>query len=119
MNEAAKTFEDLKVWKKSHELVLDIYRTTRQFPKDETFALTSQIRRAAVSTPSNIVEGFNRRGKADKLKFYNYSEASVEEVRYQLLLAHDLEYADTRALQDDCREVYRMITAYAGAIRKD
>lgn len=115
--EPAKTFEDLIVWQKAHELTLDVYRVTRSFPKEEMFGLTSQIRRAAVSAPSNIVEGFNRYGNADKAKFYNYSEASLEEVRYQLLLPHDLEYADTTALQDKAKEVKRILHSYSENVR--
>jgi len=117
MSEPAKTFEDLKVWRKAHALVLEVYRATREFPKEELFGLTSQIRRAAVSIPSNIVEGFNRQGNSDKMKFYNYSESSLEEVRYQLLLAEDLDYADTTSLQKSCKEVYRMLTAYTRTLK--
>lgn len=114
---AARTFEDLVVWQKAHTLVLEVYRTTNAFPKDEIFGLTSQVRRAAVSVPSNIVEGFNRNGNADKLKFYNYSDASLEETRYQLMLAHDLEYADTTELQESCKEVRRILSAYTAKIK--
>lgn len=112
MGEMAKTFEDLVVWQKAHALVLEVYRATAHFPKEEIFGLTSQLRRAAVSIPSNMVEGFNRNGKADKLKFYNYSEASIEEARCQLMLAHELEFADTLPLQESCKEITRILTAY-------
>jgi len=116
-SETAKTFEDLVVWQKAHALVLDVYRVTTQFPKEEIFGLTSQLRRAAVSVPSNIVEGFNRLGKADKLKFYNYSEASLEETRYQLMLAQDLKFADPPSLQERCKEVMRILTAYVRKLK--
>jgi len=115
--ERAKTFEDLIVWQKAHALVLDVYRVSKDFPKEEIYGLTSQLRRAAVSIPSNIVEGFNRLGTADKLKFYNYAEASLEEARYQLLLADDLEFADTKSLQENCKEVMRILTAYKRSIK--
>lgn len=117
MGEPAKTFEDLIVWQKAHELVLDVYRVTRSFPKEEVFGLTSQIRRAAVSAPSNIVEGFNRWGTEDKARFYNYSEASLEEVRYQLLLSADLGYADTTELQEKAKETKRILHSYIEAVR--
>lgn len=117
MGEMARTFEDLVVWQKAHALVLDVYRATARFPKEEIFGLTSQLRRAAVSISSNIVEGFNRNGKADKLKFYNYSEASIEETRYQLMLAHDLKFADTLPLQENCKEVTRILTAYVRSMK--
>ena len=70
MANPARTFEDLIVWQKAHAMVLSIYRVSSQFPKEEIFGLTSQIRRAAVSVTSNIVEGFNRNGIADKLNPY-------------------------------------------------
>lgn len=67
----AKTFEDLVVWQKAHRFVLRAYQLTRSFPRDEQFGLTSQLRRAAVSVPSNIAEGFKPSGKLDKLRFCN------------------------------------------------
>lgn len=80
------------VWRKSHQLVLDIYRITRGFPSDEKFGLTSQLRRAAVSVSANIVEGFRKRTKKDKANYYNIAHGSLEEVKYYLLLAKDLKY---------------------------
>ena len=74
----ARTFQDLIVWRKSHDFVLKIYRLTGAFPEHELFGLISQIRRSAVSIPANIAEGFKRKGKANKLKFYNISQASLE-----------------------------------------
>ncbi|MGB0154119.1 MAG: four helix bundle protein [Verrucomicrobiales bacterium] len=114
---AAKTFEDLIVWQKAHALVLDVYRLTKSFPKEEIFGLTSQLRRAVVSVTSNIVEGFNREGKADKLKFYNYADASLEETRYQLRLSHDLKYGDTTRLQEQSKEVRRILSSYTSTIK--
>jgi four helix bundle protein len=114
----AKTFEDLLVWQKAHKLVLEIYKLTRTFPQDELFGLTSQIRRAAVSVPANIAEGFKRKGKADKLRFFNISQASLEEVRYYLILAQDLGYADTASLKTNVDEISRMLDAYMKSIRR-
>ncbi len=85
-------FEDLEVWQRAHELVLDVYRLTADFPDHEKYGLVSQMRRAAVSIPANIAEGFRRRGRRDKIHFYNISQGSLEEVRYFLRLASDLEY---------------------------
>ena len=115
----AKTFEDLVVWQKSHKLVLKIYRLTQSFPRNELFGLVSQIRRSAVSVPANIAEGFRRKGKADKLRFFNISQASLEETRYYLILTNDLEYADSRQLLGDLDEVGRILNAYMKSIGKD
>lgn len=73
---AAKSFQDLVVWQKAHTFVLRVYQVTTEFPADERFGLTSQFRRAAVSIPANIAEGFRKSGKADKLRFYNISQGS-------------------------------------------
>ena len=115
----AKTFEDLVVWQKSHSLVLKIYRLTQSFPRNELFGLVSQIRRSAVSVPANIAEGFRRKGKADKLRFFNISQASLEETRYYLILTNDLEYADSKQLLGDLDEVGRILNAYMKSIGKD
>src|SRR5690348_13560194 len=71
---AARTFQDLVVWRKAHELVLAVYSFTAGFPKQETYGLALQMRRAAVSVPANIAEGFRRRGKADKARYMNMAE---------------------------------------------
>ena len=112
----AQSFEDLLVWQKSHAWVLKIYRLTENFPKQETFGLTSQLRRAAVSVPANIAEGFKKRGDKDKARFYNISQGSLEECRYYLILARDLRYGETQSLMQDADEIGRMLAAYAHAI---
>ncbi|MBN2589774.1 MAG: four helix bundle protein [Sedimentisphaerales bacterium] len=75
MNKTSKSFQDLIVWQKSHEFVIDIYKLTVGFPKTEVYGLTSQFRRAAVSIPANIAEGFKKKGKADKMRYYNIAQA--------------------------------------------
>lgn len=85
-------FEQLEVWQEAHELVLTVYRVTKQFPTEERYGLVSQMRRAAVSIPANIAEGFKRRGLQDKIRFYNTAEGSLEELKYFLILAKDLAY---------------------------
>src|SRR5256885_2238585 len=92
---AARTFQDLVVWRKAHELVLAVYSLTAGFPKEETYGLALQMRRAAVSVPANIAEGFRRRGKADKPRYMNMAGASLEESRYYLILQKDPGYSDT------------------------
>ena len=114
---AASSFEELEVWKKAHAMVLGVYRATNQFPKHELYGLSSQLRRAAVSVPANIAEGFRRRGIADKLKFYNISQASLDECLYYFILASDLDYADTRHLTQAGEEVSRMLNSYILRIR--
>lgn len=95
MRKPAKTFEDLLVWQKAHRLVLEIYKTTQTFPKVESYGLTAQFRRAAVSIPANIAEGFTRKTKPEKARFMNIAQGSLEECRYYMIVANDLEYGDT------------------------
>ncbi len=95
----SNTFIDLLVWQKAHHFVLSIYKLTKDFPQEEKYGLTVQFRRAAVSIAANIVEGYRRRGAKDKLKFYNYAQASLEECRYFLILSKDLEYASDFEVQ--------------------
>ncbi len=85
-------FQDLLVWQKAHEFVLLTYRHTKEFPSDEKYGLVSQMRRAAVSIPANIAEGFIKRGQPDKIRFYNIAQGSLEESKYYLVLAQDLGY---------------------------
>jgi four helix bundle protein len=113
---AARTFQDLVVWQKAHRLVLAIYKFTAHFPKSETYGLALQMRKAAVSIPANIAEGFRRRGKPDKVRFLNISEASLEESRYYLILSKDLGYGDTGVILDSLEEVSRLLNAYSKAI---
>jgi four helix bundle protein len=104
------------VWRKAHELVLAVYSFTATFPKEETYGLALQMRTAAVSVPANIAEGFRRRGKADKARYMNMAEASLEESRYYLILAQDLGYGDATSLKTSLEEVSRLLNAYASAI---
>jgi four helix bundle protein len=113
----AQSFRDLLVWRKAHQFVIGIYKLSAQFPKQETFALALQLRRAGVSIPANIAEGFGRRGRADKARFMNIAEGSIEECRYYLILANDLGYGSTDELTSLLEEVSRMLHAYAIALR--
>jgi len=113
---AARSFRDLLVWRKAHELVLSVYAFTAGFPKQETYGLASQMRRAAVSVPANIAEGFRRRGKPEKARYMNIAEGSLEESRYYLILAQDLGYGDTTQLVSAPEDVSRLLGAYAAAI---
>ena len=117
--EAAKRFTDLIVWQKAHKFVLSVYRLTSDFPKEEIYGLTSQIRRAAVSIAANIVEGFKKTGAADKIRYLNISQGSLEECRYYLILANDLSYGSTDILYEQIDEVAKLLAAYSNAVKKN
>jgi four helix bundle protein len=113
---AAKTFRDLIVWRKAHQYVLSIYSFTKGFPREETYGLSSQLRRAAASIAANIAEGFRKRGRADKVRFMNMAEGSIEESRYYLILAQDLGYGHTDELMSSLEESSRLLHGYSKAI---
>jgi four helix bundle protein len=119
MANISQSFQDVLVWQKAHAFTLALYRATDGFPKHEQFALTSQLRRAAVSVPSNFVEGFRKRTTPDKLKFYNIAQGSADECLYQLILANDLGYVDTTALQADLAEVSRLLQSYMTSLERN
>jgi four helix bundle protein len=112
----ARTFRELLVWQKAHQFVLGVYPFTSSFPKHEIYGLSNQFRRAAVSIAANIAEGFRRRGRADKARFMNLAEASLDECRYYLILATDLRYGDCAELVALLEEVDRLLIAYARAL---
>jgi four helix bundle protein len=112
----ARTFRDLIVWQKAHHFVLAVYRYTRRFPKEEIYSLSSQFRRAAVSTPANIAEGFKKRSRSDKARFMNIAQGSLEECRYYLILAEDLGYGDNHILMSQLEEVSKLLESYSRAI---
>ncbi len=85
-------FTDLIVWQEAHQFVLMVYDITKTYPSEEKYGLVSQMRRASVSVPANIAEGFKRQGIQDKIRFYNIAEGSLEEVKYFLILSKDLNY---------------------------
>jgi four helix bundle protein len=87
-----KSFTDLYAWKEAHKLVIMIYKTTELFPQKETFGLTNQLRRAAVSISSNIAEGFSRNTNKDKFQFYTMAQGSLTELQNQILVARDVDY---------------------------
>jgi four helix bundle protein len=91
--------------------VLEIYRITKQFPKSEVFGLTAQMRRTAVSIPANIAEGFKNRTPREKIRILNISQGSLEESRYYLMLAEDLDCANTGMFLPKLEEVSRMLEA--------
>ena len=92
---AVEKFADLMVWQEAHKFVLMVYGITQNYPNEEKYGLVSQMRRAAVSIPANIAEGFKRHGIRDKIRFYNIAEASLEEEKYFLILSKDDSTAKT------------------------
>lgn len=92
-------YHDLIVWRVAHEFVLEIYRCTEKFPKQELFGLVSQLRRAAVSIPTNIVEGHGRKSIKEQLNFCFISRGSLRECNYLIELAHDLKYLTFEELE--------------------
>jgi four helix bundle protein len=116
MREPAKTFEDLLVWQKAHSFVLAVYRISGTFPKHEIFGLTSQFRRAAVSIAANIAEGFRKRSNADKIRFYNIAQGSLEECRYYLILTKDPEYSDISEAKLLLQEVSKLLQTYSQSV---
>ncbi len=93
-NTFSRSFKDLECWQKAHEFVKAVYVVTKGFPEDERFGLTSQFRRAAVSIAANICEGYKKLSKADKLRFMNIAQGSLEECRYYIILSLDNDYID-------------------------
>ncbi len=116
--EPARSFQDLLVWQKAHKFVLGVYRLSESFPKPEIYGLTSQLRRAAVSIPANIAEGFRKKGIPDKSGFMNIAQGSLEECRYYLILAQDLECGHTNLLANDLEEVSRLLNAYHRSLQQ-
>ena len=94
-----KAFTDLNAWKESHSLVLMLYKATKNFPKDEMFGLTSQMRRAAVSITSNIAEGFGRQTYKEKVQFYYMAQGSLTELKNQVIIARDIGYLEDANFQ--------------------
>ena len=115
-------YRKLKVWEKAHGFTLVVYKVTCAFPREEMYGLTSQIRRCAVSVPSNIVEGCGRGSNPELVKFLHYALGSANELEYQLLLSRDLGYVSTEAhatLAASALEIKRMLAALIVTIKED
>jgi len=117
-----RDFHDLKVWGKAHQLVLGIYQASAGFPRSEVYALTSQMRRAAISIASNIAEGCGRKTETEFARFLQIAMGSASEVQYHLLLARDLgffRYTVFQPLDSELTEVKRMLTALMQKLNAD
>ena len=118
-NAVTYSFENVLAWQKAHAFVLLTYRVTRHFPEDEKFGLTSQFRRAAVSIEANIAEGYKKLSKADKLRFFNISQGSLEECRDYHILSRDLSYlhaGEFEQLHQSIEETSKFLNSYCKAI---
>jgi four helix bundle protein len=121
LNKEIKTFEDLEAWRFGHSLVLEVYKITKGFPKEELYGIISQLRRAALSITSNIAEGFSRYHYNDKIRFYYNARGSVSEVKNCLILSKDLQYITKekcKNLLEDAEKVLRMINGLIRSIEK-
>jgi four helix bundle protein len=117
-----KAFRQLNVWEKSHQLALAIYQSTAKFPKEELYGLTSQIRRASMSIPTNIAEGCGRNSNAEFARFLQIAIGSAGETEYQLLLSHDLGFLNKEQydkLSIDVTEVKRRLASLPKTLRAD
>jgi four helix bundle protein len=115
------TFRNLLIWQKAMNLVTKLYKTTRQFPKEEVFGLTSQLRRCSVSIPSNIAEGYGRGSNPELIRFLNISTGSLFELQTQLEIAYNIEYLDEdifKSLCDDTRELEIMLVSFTNKIKE-
>jgi four helix bundle protein len=118
MNKNAVRFQDLEVWQRAHNLVLETYKITKGFPDDEKFGLVSQMRRAGISIAANIAEGFKKRGLRDKANFYNISQGSLEELKYYIILSKDLGYVqENEKFLSNSDEVGRMLYGLVNSIK--
>jgi len=107
-------FQDLKVWQRSHALVLTVYRLTAKFPAEERFGLVGQLRRAALSVPTNIAEGSKRQSGQEYGRFLNIAEGSLAEAEYLLIVSRDLAFTTSSIVQpllDEISELARMLHA--------
>ena len=117
-----QNFRNLKVWEKAHALTLEIYKSSKTFPRDEMYGLNSQMRRASASIGANIAEGSCRRGDVDFARFLQMADGSASELEYHLLLARDLDLlkiADYQRLSVEAVEVKRMLASLMQKLRAD
>ncbi|MFQ6071305.1 MAG: four helix bundle protein [Methanosarcinales archaeon] len=116
-----KRFEDLKVWQKSHEFVIEVYKITQQFPMDEKFGLISQIRRSAVSIAANIAEGSKRQHLKEYIQMLYIAQGSLAETKYYLLLSRDLKYLNNIKYQElfnQSEDIGKMLSGLINSLKK-
>jgi len=116
-----QSFKDIYAWQKAHAFVVMVYQTTKDFPSFERYGLCSQFQRAAVSIPANIAEGYRKDGMADKLRFLNIAQGSLEECRYYILLSYDLNYINNdlyNIMNASIEETSKLLNAYYRGIKE-
>ena len=116
-----KSFKEIFAWQRAHSFVISVYQVTKDFPQHERFALCSQFQRAAVSIAANIAEGYRKDGIADKLRFLNTAQGSLEECRYYILLSYDLNYIDLETYNNmnvSLEETSKLLNAYYRGIKE-
>ncbi len=99
-----ESFTDLEVWRQGHKLALLVYKLTKDFPSEERYSLTDQMRRCSLSITSNIAEGFSRQGKKEKMQFYFMAKGSLTELQNQLLFSRDIKYITNKLFQDAAQQ---------------
>ena len=116
-----QSFKEIYAWQKAHAFVVSVYQATKDFPQYERYGLCSQFQRAAVSIPANIAEGYRKDGMADKLRFLNIAQGSLEECRYYILLSYDLNYIDKdiyNIMNASIEETSKLLNAYYRGIKE-
>jgi four helix bundle protein len=117
-NKKIISFTDLNAWKEGHKLVIEIYKITKKFPREEQFGLITQLRRAVVSITSNLAEGFSRHSYKEKLQFYSMALGSLTEVQNQLLISKDVGYLDKEIFEGVAGQANIVHQLLQGLIRK-
>jgi four helix bundle protein len=117
MGEYIRNFTDSNAWQEAHRLTLEMYKITKQFPDNEQFGLTNQMRRASVSAESNIAEGFGRNTAKNKSQFYAVAKGSLLEVQSQLLIARDLKYIDGKYFEKINNDIITAIKLVSGLVK--
>ena len=116
-----KSFKEIFAWQRAHSFVISVYQVTKDYPQYERFSLCSQFQRAAVSIAANIAEGYRKDGIADKLRFLNTAQGSLEECRYYILLSYDLNYIDLETYNNmnvSLEETSKLLNAYYRGIKE-
>jgi len=117
MNGKIKSFTDLIVWQEAYKLALEIYKITKNFPKEETYSLIDQMKRCSISISSNIAEGFSRKSKKEKIQFYFIAKGSLTELQNQLLLAKDVKYLNLESFKSIAEQTITVHKLINGLIK--